>query len=552
MTDAVPPDPSAAAMFPVLTGAQMARLKAHGTCHGMRRDDVITEVGRVEAPFLVVTAGRVEISRPALTGAAVVTVLGRGGFTGELAMLSGRRSLVRITCVEDGEVVELARDALLAVVQTDADLGEILMRAFILRRTALVAGGLGDAVVLGSTHDAGTLRIKEFLSRNGHPFAAIDLEHDQGVQGMMERFAITPSDVPVVICRGEQVLRNPSNRELADCLGLNAAVDPTKVRDLVIVGAGPAGLAAAVYGASEGLDVLVVEADAPGGQAGTSSRIENYLGFPLGVSGQELADAANAQASKFGADMAVARGAVSLNCQRRPYGVRLDDGSEVHGRAIIIATGAAYRRLDLDNLADFEGTGIYYGATFVEAQGCRDEAVIVVGGGNSAGQAAVFLSEIAAHVHLVVRATGLAATMSRYLVRRIEEHPRITLHVETEIVGLAGHGQLEQVTWRKPDGDARNDIRHMFLMLGATPNTDWVEGCLARDANGFLKTGPDLTADDLATARWPAGRPPYLLETSVPGVFAVGDVRSGSAKRVAASVGEGSSAVLFAHRVLAS
>ncbi|HLG56564.1 MAG TPA: FAD-dependent oxidoreductase [Vicinamibacterales bacterium] len=319
-----------------------------------------------------------------------------------------------------------------------------------------------------------------------------------------------------------------------------------------MVGAGPSGLAAAVYGASEGLDVLVIETNAPGGQAGSSSKIENYLGFPTGISGQELAGRAYTQAQKFGAQVVIAKGARELSCARRPYALQIDDDMRVSARAVIIATGAAYRKLEIGNLSRFEGAGVYYGATPMEAQLCRDEEVVVVGGGNSAGQAAVFLAQTTRRVFMLVRAKGLAETMSRYLVRRIEDNPAITLLTETEIVAVDGDTQLQRLEWEhRPTGkrDTR-EIRHLFLMMGALPTTAWLDGCVALDSKGFIKTGPDLSPEDLAAAKWPLARPPHLLETSLPGVFAVGDVRGGNIKRVASAVGEGSIAVAFVHRVL--
>ena len=321
---------------------------------------------------------------------------------------------------------------------------------------------------------------------------------------------------------------------------------------MVVVGAGPSGLAAAVYAASEGLDVLVVETNAPGGQAGSSSNIENYLGFPTGISGQDLAGRAYTQAQKFGAQIVIAKGARELACARRPYAVQIDDDLRVAARTVIIATGAGYRRLDLENLAQFEGAGVYYGATFIEAQLCRDDEVVVVGGGNSAGQAAVFLAQHARRVYMLVRSRGLAETMSRYLIRRIEDNPQITLLTETEIVALDGDSELERVEWQhRPSGQTEtHDIRHVFVMTGALPSTAWLDGCLALDAKGFIKTGTDLLPEELAAARWPLARSPHLLETSLPGVFAVGDVRGGNIKRVASAVGEGSIAVAFVHRVL--
>ncbi|HUK88884.1 MAG TPA: NAD(P)/FAD-dependent oxidoreductase, partial [Blastocatellia bacterium] len=372
-------------------------------------------------------------------------------------------------------------------------------------------------------------------------------------QDLLDRFRVSTADVPVLICRGEVVLRNPSNEEIADCLGFNDAIDQAHLRDLVIVGAGPSGLAAAVYGASEGLDVLVIESNSPGGQAGSSSKIENYLGFPTGITGAELAGRAYTQAQKFGAELLIARGAKQLACERKPYAVTIDTGPRLATRSIIIATGAEYRKLALPNLSQFENAGIYYGATFIESQLCSGEEVIVVGGGNSAGQAAVFLSQTCKRVYVLIRAECLAKTMSRYLIRRIEGSPTIDLRPRTEIAALDGNHHLERVTWRdnKTGQTETHNIRHVFVMAGAVPNTHWLEGCVALDAKGFIKTGPDLSPEELEAARWPLSRLPHLLETSLPGVFAVGDARRGSVKRVASAVGEGSIAVAFVHQVLA-
>jgi thioredoxin reductase (NADPH) len=540
-------------IFPTLTAEQMARVAQHGRVRGVARGEVLIEAGTSAIPFFVVTAGRIEVVRPSGTSEQLVALHQRGGFTGEVNMLNGRRTLVRSRAAEDSVVIELTRDQLLSFVQTDPQLGEILMRAFILRRIELIASGIGDVVLIGSVHSAGTLRIREFLTRNGHPYTYIDLDRDSDVQEMLDRFHVTVHDVPVVICRGDVVLRNPTNQQVAELLGFNETIDVSHVRDLVVVGAGPAGLAAAVYGASEGLDVLVLESSAPGGQAGASSKIENYLGFPNGISGQQLAGRAYLQAQKFGAQVMIAKEATELTCDRQPYRIKLDGDASIPTRAIVIATGAEYRRLPLDNISTFEGNGIYYGATFVEAQLCSGEEVVVVGGGNSAGQAAVFLAATARHVHMLVRSGGLADTMSRYLIRRIEDNPAISLRTHTEIVGLEGDQHLERVRWRDSRSGEISDhrISHVFVMTGATPNTRWLDGCVAIDAKGFIKTGPELSRDELAAARWPLARAPHLLETSLPGVFAVGDVRGGNVKRVASAVGEGSIAVSFVHRVLA-
>ena len=482
----------------------------------------------------------------------IVVSLGPGMFTGEATMLSGRPGLAQIRAEADGEVIEIARDDLLALIQTDGELSAIFMRAFILRRVELIARGVSDVVVLGSTHCQGTLRVREFLTRNGHPHTMLDLDRDPGVQELLDRFHITAADIPVILTCGEVVLRNPTNQQIADALGFNDSIDQTHVRDLVIVGAGPSGLAAAVYGASEGLDVLVVESTAPGGQAGSSSRIENYLGFPTGIAGMDLATRATNQAQKFGAQLMVGTGARRLTCDRNPRALEIGEGQRLSARAVIIATGAEYRRLAIDGLSRFEGAGVYYAATFMEAQLCAGEEVVIVGAGNSAGQAAVFLAQAARRVHMVIRSTGLADTMSRYLIRRIEDHPAIVRHVRTEIVSLEGNGHLERVGWRDNESGRveTHGIRHVFTMTGAVPSTGWLAGCLTLDAKGFIKTGPDLSPEDLAAARWPLARAPHLLETSRPGVFAVGDVRAGSLKRVASAVGEGSIAIAAVHQVL--
>jgi thioredoxin reductase (NADPH) len=542
----------AALMFPTLTPPQIARIAAHGRERAISRGDVLIEAGDPIVPFFVVRSGEIEIVRTSDLGEGLVAVHKAGGFTGEANMILGRRSLMSARATEAGVVVELTRDQLLGLVQTDAEIGELVMRAYIYRRLELAAHGLGDVVLVGSAHSAGTLRIKEFLSRNGHPFGYIDLDRDADVQDLLDRFDVTAADIPVLICRGAVVLRNPDNQKIADCLGFNQNIDRTHVRDLVIVGAGPAGLAAAVYGASEGLDVLVIESNSPGGQAGSSSKIENYLGFPTGISGQDLAGRAYVQAQKFGAEILIARGAAALTCDRKPYGIRIDEGSSVQARTVIVATGAHYRKPALDNLSLFEGAGVYYSATFMEAQLCAGDEAIAVGGGNSAGQAAVFLAQTAKRVQMLVRSSGLADTMSRYLVRRIEETPAIELRTFTEIVALEGETRLERVRWRdNRSGEiTSHDIRHVFLMLGAVPNTGWLAGCLALDPSGFIKTGPDLVAADLTAAQWALARAPHLLETSLPGVFAVGDVRGGNIKRVASAVGEGSIAVAFVHQVL--
>ncbi len=539
-------------LFPTLTAAQIQRIAAHGRRRPIARGEMLVDAGDKVVPFFVVVSGEIQVLRPAGAGEALIVTHRPGQFSGEGNMLTGRRSLARVRVGESGEVIQLDREQLLALVQTDAELSEILMRAFILRRIELIAGGFGDVVLIGSMHCGGTLRVKEFLTRNGHPHHYIDLDRDLEAQELLDRFHVTGADVPVLICRGDAVLRNPSNRQIADCLGFNDAIDQTQVRDLVIIGAGPAGLAAAVYGASEGLDVLVLESNAPGGQAGSSSRIENYLGFPTGISGLDLTGRAYAQAQKFGAQIMIAKGATKLACARPLYAVQMDDGPGVSARALIIATGVEYRRPALQNISQFEGAGVYYGATKMESQLCAREEVIVVGGGNSAGQAAVFLAQSAKRVQMLVRGDKLRDTMSRYLIRRIEDNPAIVLRTQAEIVALEGDRHLERVRWRdnRTGSLETNDVAHVFMMTGAVPNTRWLEQCVALDAKGFIKTGPELSRDDLTAAQWPLTRPPYLLETSRPGVFAVGDVRGGNIKRVASAVGEGSIAIAFVHQLL--
>lgn len=517
----------------------------------MHAGDVLVEPGDREIPIFVVISGELEAVTPSVGQETLIRIFGPGEFTGELNTLSGRLAMARIRARRDGDVVEVARSMVLALVQADAELSEILLRAFILRRAELLHQGIGDVTLVGSSYSADTLRIKEFLTRNSHPHTYINLEHDPGVQDFLDHFHITVAETPVVICRGETVLRNPTNREIAGCLGFNEDIDEIRVRDLVIVGAGPAGLAAAVYGASEGLDVLLLETHSPGGQAGSSSRIENYLGFPTGISGNELAGRAYTQAQKFGVQMLLAK-VSGLKCDGKRYAIELEDGTSITSRTIVIASGANYRRLPIHDLSRFEGVGIYYGATFVEAQLCRGEEVIVVGGGNSAGQAAVFMAQNTKHLYLLVRGSGLADSMSRYLIRRIEQTPNITLLSNTELIGLNGSNHLERVKWRNNlTGDEETkSIAHVFVMTGAEPNTGWLSRCVVLDGKGFIKTGPELSQEELIEARWPLARRPYLLETSLPGIFAAGDVRAGNVKRVASAVGEGSIGISFVHQVL--
>jgi thioredoxin reductase (NADPH) len=539
-----------ARLFPRLSAPQIGRIDRLGHRRTVERGEIVVEQGARTPDFFVVLSGALAIVQPSEREELPIAVLSQGQFTGEVGSVSGRTNLMRVRVATAGELLAITPQALHKILETDAELSELLMRAFILRRVGLIASGQGDTVLIGSTFSAATLRLREFLSRNGHPHAYVDIDKDPGVQALLDRFDLRTGAIPVLILRDQRVLRNPTNTEVADILGFNRALDPSVVRDVVIVGAGPAGLAAAVYGASEGLDALVLEANAPGGQAGSSSRIENYLGFPTGISGQELAGRAHTQAQKFGAEIAIARSAATLHCERRPYVVELADGALVKSRTLVIASGVQYRKPESTGLQRFEGVGVYYAATRMEAQLCQDEDVIVIGGGNSAGQAAVFLAPRVRRVHIMVRGAGLADTMSRYLIARIEESPNVTVYAHHQVLSVEGQDHLQRVQVR----DARAEetrtmaIRHAFVMTGADPNTAWLQGCVALDEKGFVRTGTDLRDADLAG--WPPGRRPHVLETSVPGVFAVGDVRAGSMKRVASAVGEGSACIQLVHRVL--
>jgi thioredoxin reductase (NADPH) len=542
-----------AQVFPRLTDAQVARVARVATTVELPEGSILFDEGDYGRPFFVVLEGAIAILHLSGPEEKLISVHGPYEFTGEVSMLAGRRVLVRARAMKPSRLLRVEMPQFRNLMQTDSELSEICMRAFILRRVLLLEGSFGDAVVIGSRLSAATLRMQAFLTQNGHPHRYIDIDTEPDVPALLDGFKVSVSDLPVLICRGEKVLRNPSNAEVAECLGFNQAIDEQAQQDLVIVGAGPAGLAAAVYAASEGLAVLVLEMTAPGGQAGSSSKIENYLGFPTGISGQSLAQRALAQAEKFGAKLAVARGAVRLHCDHLPYRVELEGGASFSARAIVIATGAEYRRLELANLERFEGAGVYYGATFIEAQRCEAEEVIVVGGGNSAGQAATFLAQTSRHVHVLIRGESLTASMSNYLIRRIEESSNITLHVRCEIIELIGAESLENVVWRDAAGTRTVlPIQHVFSMTGAKPNTEWLQGCLELDEKGFVLTGYDLSPKGRAGvgAAGAFVRPKAEYETSLARVFAVGDVRSGSIKRVAAGVGEGSACISLVHRAL--
>ncbi len=541
-----------AQMFPVLSGGELARVGAFGVETTFEDGEIVFEQGDRDVPFYVVLEGELEIVHPRGKLEEPITVHGAREFAGEVSLLADRPALVRGRARGRLRVIRVERARLRSLIQTDPDLSEVLMRAFILRRVGLLRAGQGDVVVIGSRDSAATLRLQEFLVRNGHPYGYVDVDRDPDVQTLLDEFHVDTADIPILICGDKRALRNPTDAEVAECLGFNVAFEPGIVHDVVICGAGPGGLAAAVYGASEGLDVLVVEAGAPGGQAASSSKIENYLGFPTGISGQALAARALNQAEKFGARLAVTRGALRIHCDEVPLRIELAGGESVRARTVIVATGAEYRKLDVSDLARFEGAGVYYAATYVEAQRCAEDEVVVVGGANSAGQAATFLAQASKKVHMLIRGPDLAESMSRYLIRRIEETPNIVLYRRTEIVALRGREHLESVTWRDEVSgeETTRGVRHVFSMAGASPNTEWLVDCVAMDAKGFIRTGFELTAEMLKAAHWPLARPPYLFETSRPHVFAVGDVRANSVKRVASAVGEGSVCIQLVHKVL--
>ena len=539
------------AYAPILTESQLERVRVFTKPRQVGAGVVLYNPNDDTPPVYVVIEGKIRIVSLAGGVEDTVTTYDPGQFSGELLMIAGRRSIYRCQAVEASCLLELSAQNLRALISKDAELSDIFMKTFLARRLSMSSHGRTNVLILGSRYSAQTLAVREFLTRDGHPFAYVDLDTDSSAQELLDRFGVSSDDVPIVVCNGAQILRNPSTREVAQALGFNSNIDESQVRDIVIVGAGPAGLAAAVYAASEGLDVLVIERAAPGGQAGSSSRIENYLGFPTGLSGQELANSAIAQSEKFGAKIMVAHTVEGLNCNERPYRISLDDGQQIAARSIVLATGPAYNQPALPNIDRFTGRGIYYNATFMEGQLCSGDPVIVIGGGNSAGQAAVFLAQNTKGVLMLVRSAGLTATMSRYLVRRIEENPLIQVHFDSELVSLSGDDHLEEVSWRdKATGEVTTQaVRHIFVMTGASPKTEWLASCLSLDPRGFVLTGTDL--DGVLPPRpWPLARRPYMLETSLPGVFAVGDARAGNVKRVAAAVGEGSIVVHMVHQVL--
>jgi thioredoxin reductase (NADPH) len=538
-------------LFPKLSDRQIALLERHGRHQSIPAGRVVVSMGQQDAGFIVILSGAIEVIRREEDAEIIVSTIGPHEFGGEFSTIGRARSIFEARAREDTEALLLDRPGLRAVLAGDSDLNDLVTGALIERRVRMIKFGVGGIRLIGSRHSADTLRLREFLTRNGQPHIYLDVEQDTETAALLERLHVDPDEVPIVIWAGTQVLRNPSNRAVADCLGFSGDLSGDRLYDFAIVGAGPAGLAAAVYAASEGLSVIVLDAQAPGGQAGASSKIENYLGFPTGVSGQQLTGRAYVQAQKFGAEFALAREVSKLRCGEGHPVLELADGDVIRARAVLVASGARYRKPAVADLPRFEGRGIYYRASHMEAQFCRDQEVVVIGGGNSAGQAAVFLANHARHVHILVRGDGLAQTMSRYLIQRIDSTAAITLHPRSEVTALSGAEQLEGVAWRRADGESvSKPIGHVFVFIGADPNTQWLEDCVALDDKGFVRTGNDLRPDDFDLKTWNRHRLPYAFETNRAGVFAAGDVRSGSVKRVASSVGEGAITVQYLHAFL--
>src|SRR5205814_9184528 len=536
--------------FPALTPHEIERMRRFGELRSFGDGEGLFETGKPGPGMFVVLSGHVAITlRDGLGHVTPLLDQGPGQFLAEIGQLSGRVALVDGHAEGDVETLLIAPERLRALLVAEADLGERIMRALILRRVNLIQGGVGGPVLIGPSNSSGVIRLRSFLTRNGFPHHLLDPEREHDAAELIARYSPSPSDWPLVVAVDGSVLRNPGESELARALGMIGGPTGDKIYDAAIVGCGPAGLATAVYAASEGLSVVVLDARAFGGQAGASARIENYLGFPTGISGQALAGRAFTQAQKFGADIMIPMSATALDCARidGAFALKLDGGEALRARSVVVASGARYRRPEIENLDSFEGRGVWYWASPIEARLCADQDVVLVGGGNSAGQAAVFLSGHARKVHMVIRGGGLGASMSRYLIERIEATPNIELMFNTEVVALEGgqDSSLERVRWksRLSGEQSTAEIRNLFLFVGADPATGWLDGCgVTLDRGGFVVTG--------AQSDLHLGRAASSLETSVPGVFAVGDVRSGSVKRVGGAIGEGAQVVAALHGFL--
>lgn len=540
-------------IFPTLSQEQIERTMPFGREETLPAGTVLFERGDLGVDFFVVLDGFIEIYEYSLEQLKVIHIHRSKQFTGELDLFNRRKILVGGRMGQDGRLLRVSPESFRRLITAEPDIGEIIMRAFILRRTAFISHAQGGVTLIDPNTSADGVRLERFLRRNGYPVTSVR-DCGQEYDGVMQRYGLTADQLPVVaIHLNDEILSKPSNHELAEALGLVEEIDCSQVVDVAIVGGGPAGLSAAVYAASEGLTTLLLEAEAPGGQASTSSKIENYLGFPTGISGEALAGRAQVQAMKFGATICLPKRVIGLDCSQYPYGVQFCAETEQHrtvrARSVVVASGATYRTLGLANGSDFDNSGIYYAATALEGDICRNEDVIVVGGGNSAGQATVFLSARARHVHLLIRRESLVETMSDYLIGRIMSSDKITLHPYTEIVELEGDRHLEGVTWKniKTGNIEKHPIRHVFLMIGAQPNTEWLPREIQTDRHGFVLTGQSVDR----TKNWQLDRAPMNLETSQPGVFAVGDVQSGSTKRVASGVGLGAISVSHVHAFLA-
>jgi thioredoxin reductase (NADPH) len=528
-------------MFLRFSDEELARLSKFGEPRSYKAGDMIARVGEAGPGLMLILSGAVEVTQPNAGERRHIVTHERGNFMGELAQLSGRPYLVDEKALTDVEAVAIPPDRLRALLIAEAMLGERIMRALILRRVGLIESGAGP-IVIGQEHDADVLRLTNFLRRNGHPYRTLDPSGDNCAQMLVERFNVTSEELPIVLCSGGQLLRNPAEAQLARCVGLVGPIDAERLYDVVIIGAGPSGLATSVYAGSEGLSVLTIDCRSFGGQAGASARIENYLGFPTGISGMALMGRAFSQAQKFGVEVAIPDEAVKLECGNQPCHVQLATGERIQARAVVIATGARYRRLTVDRLDEFEGSSVHYWASPLEGDLCANEDVALVGGGNSAGQAVVFLASRARRVTLMAR-RPLSETMSQYLVERIEALPNVDVMIGCEVSGLEGaDGQLSAISCRnrRSGAEARREVRYLFSFIGAEPNTDWLTTSgIKLDGRGFVLTGDEVSAS-------------FPLETSRSGVFAVGDVRSASVKRVAASVGDGAQVVAAIHSYLAN
>ena len=536
--------------FPRLDENQRARLRTLGRLRTVQPGEVLFSAGDEGSDFFVIESGTVAIVQGYGKENRVIAVHGPHRFLGELSLITGQRLYLSGIVRDAGEVIQIPVQKLRELVDEDKALGDEILGAFIARRSILIDVGAGIKVI-GSRFSPDSRRLREFLARSRMPHQWIDLEEDEEADALLRSLAVEPNQTPVVIASGGEILRNPSNAELGRALGLGSTGSPPALCDVVVVGAGPGGIAASLYAASEGLDVLGVEAIASGGQAGTSARIENYLGFPTGISGSELAQRAGLQAQKFGARLAVPAAGEELKSTHGRHEIKLSNGEVATGRTVVIASGAQYRRLDVPRLDEFEGGGVYYAATQAEAQLCAGDPVMIVGGGNSAGQAAMFLSGRASHCRLLIRGDDLAKSMSRYLVDQIERNDSIAVCRHSQVIELGGERELETVTIADTRSGERTRVpaRALFVFIGASPHTEWLEDQLATDDAGFLLTGGDVQGADVAEFN---GDRPFFLETSRPGIFAVGDVRSGSIKRVASAVGEGSMAIRLVHERLAA